>query len=97
MYYPGFSVSLTGLMAENSLPITYWAASSNLRPLGLTTAMSIKTVPDMLQQIHQSILVEMGDSNAGDEDITPEVLPPGGAAQSLDFPQIENEAAHVSV
>lgn len=39
---------------------------------------TIRSVPDMLQRVHQTVLVEMGDprtTNAEDGGIIPEVLP----------------------
>lgn len=60
----------------------------------------IRSIPDVLQRIHQSVLVEMGDSraeDAGDRDNIPGILPPDSVAQSPNSSHPENESVHVSV
>lgn len=59
----------------------------------------IQTISDILQHIHQTTIVEMGDSrsiNTGSVDIImPLALPPDSVAQSLDSLHQEN-AVHTS-
>lgn len=61
---------------------------------------TIRSVPNMLQHIHQSILVEMGDSeteNARDGDIIPGILPLDSVGRLPDSPQPESESVDISV
>lgn len=54
----------------------------------------------MLQHIHQSIIVELGNpvtTKAGEEDIVPAALHTHSVTQSPDFPQLEVQSVHTPV
>lgn len=60
---------------------------------------TIRSIPDILQRVHQSITVEMGDygaANAGEGDIIPGILPSDSVGQLPDSPRPESEAVHIS-
>lgn len=60
----------------------------------------IRSVSDMLQHIHQSIIVELGNpvtTTAGEEDIVPAALHTHSVTQSPDLLQLEIQSVHAPV